>query len=131
MKFKVGDIVKFSGLDGKVVAEEGGHIQVELIASRESDELTANGIIKVSFRVDGTLDPGQKESLLELIERPKKKVKKKGWIVVYHKKCVLACDKYFYHTSAVYESLPMLEDDYSSPNEEPFTIQEIEFEVEE
>lgn len=82
-EFQVGDIVSFGGMVG--------HLERAPFKSQEGKKLilvfnkTNNEIIRFEFFSDGRFHANQSESLLKLVSRPKKMVKKtiERWENVY------------------------------------------------
>lgn len=115
-EFKTGDIVSFGGLRGVVVSDD---FLGEYPVLFQSD---ANRHHCYEFTSDGRLDIDHTEPLLKLIKRPKKMVKKKGWVAIGNQ----VQDRRYYCCTPVYLSKDSVSDIYKSS----YTIQEIEFEVE-
>lgn len=113
MNFKKKDQVEFGGLIGEVVRDDlaGAY---PLLVRFDND-------IERQFTLDGRMFTIHTKPLLNLVHRPKNLVKKKGWIGVRERNGI------GYYTTNIFlirESIqPYLEDGY--------TVQEIEFEVEE
>lgn len=76
--FQLGDIVSFGGIEGLIeTVHQSGIIDVIFTDS-------SNSTFRKDFYLNGTIFQNQTESLLKLISRPKKKVKKEVTMKAYY-----------------------------------------------
>lgn len=114
-EFKKGDIAEHGGVRGVVIeVEPDRDYPVKFIDESK---------LRFCFTLNGRAMTHHTKPLLILIERPKQRVKKKGWIGIMPSNV-----SEMFVTTTIYTSRDLIKDDVSG---DTFNIQEIEFYVDE